>query len=361
MRVHSIADIFPRMSAAEYAALRDDIQKNGQREPIWVWKGQIIDGRHRAQACEELGIEPAAREYDGEESTLVAFVVSLNLHRRHLDESQRAMVFARLATLPKGANQHTAIAAPTQAQAAKLLNISVDSGQRARRVLDQGAPELVAAVDRGEVSVSAAASVASLPQEIQQDIVATGPEEVVEVAKTIRAAPHVSHNSGNNEWYTPQEYIDAAVATMGRIDLDPASSEVANRRVGAERFYTAADNGLAQKWHGNVWMNPPYAQPLISEFAAALVSKYQSREIEQACVLVNNATDTGWFRLLAEASSATCFTKGRVRFIDPDGNPSGAPLQGQAVLYFGGNADDFAREFRKLGYVFVGKPVALAA
>lgn len=186
MRVHPVADIFPRMTATEYAALRDDIKAHGQREPIWVFDGQIIDGRHRAQACEELGIEPAVREYDGDESGLVGFVVSLNLHRRHLDESQRSMVAARLATLPKGANQHASIDAPSQAQAADLLNVSRPSVQRAREVLVNGAPELVAAVERGEVSVSAAASVAEMPKEAQAEIVARGEREILEAAKAIR-------------------------------------------------------------------------------------------------------------------------------------------------------------------------------
>lgn len=189
VRVHPIADIFPRMSAAEYAALRDDIQKNGQREPIWVWNGQIIDGRHRAQACEELGIEPASRLYEGDESTLVAFVVSLNLHRRHLDESRRAMVAGRLATLPKGTNQHASIEAPTQTQAADLLNVSRPSVQRAREVIEHGAPELMQAVESGRVSVSAAATIADglkEHKEQQAEIVARGEREILEAAKAIR-------------------------------------------------------------------------------------------------------------------------------------------------------------------------------
>lgn len=187
MMIHPVADIFPRMTAAEYSALRDDIKANGQREPIWVFDGQIIDGRHRAQACEEIGIEPAVREYDGDESGLVGFVVSLNLHRRHLDESQRAMVAGKLANLPAHRPAGSApIGAVTQDSAAELLNVGRRSVQRAREVLDNGAPELVAAVERGEVSVSAAASVAEAPKDRQVEIVARGRDEILAAAKQIR-------------------------------------------------------------------------------------------------------------------------------------------------------------------------------
>ncbi len=141
--IHPVADIFPRMSASEYEALRDDIARNGLIEPVWTWRGQVIDGRHRARACGELGIVCEAREYEGAETTLTQFVVSLNLHRRHLDESQRAMVAARLANLPRGRPEENAsIEAITQTQAADLLNVSRPSVQRAREVLDRGAPDL---------------------------------------------------------------------------------------------------------------------------------------------------------------------------------------------------------------------------
>jgi hypothetical protein len=163
--------------------------------------------------------------------------------------------------------------------------------------------------------------------------------------------PHVANNSGENEWYTPPEYIEAARLAMGRIDCDPASSSIANRRVKAERFFTADDNGLAQKWHGAVWMNPPYAQPLIAHFAEAVAAKFEAREIEQACVLVNNGTETEWFQRMLAAGSAACFTRSRVRFLDPQGNP-GAPLQGQDVLYMGTSVADFAQAFQSFGIIW---------
>ena len=91
MDFHEVASIFPMMSADEYAALVEDMRRNGQRESIWTYQGKIIDGRNRYRACQELGIEPRVREWDGNGS-LVAFVVSLNLHRRHLNSSQRTVI-----------------------------------------------------------------------------------------------------------------------------------------------------------------------------------------------------------------------------------------------------------------------------
>lgn len=163
--------------------------------------------------------------------------------------------------------------------------------------------------------------------------------------------PHVAQASGENEWYTPSDYIESARQMMGSIDVDPASSEEANKIVGAKEFYTIQNNGLDENWKGNVWMNPPYSQPLIAQFCNILVEKYKNKEINQACVLVNNATETTFFQNMLSVCLAICFIKGRIKFIDKEGKPSGAPLQGQAILYFGENLDDFVKEFKKHGII----------
>jgi hypothetical protein len=162
---------------------------------------------------------------------------------------------------------------------------------------------------------------------------------------------HVSANSGNNEWYTPEAIITAARAVLGCIDLDPASSEIANRVVKAKQIFTAESDGLAQEWPiGRIWMNPPYAQPLMGKFASRLAAEVNRGS--EAIVLVNNATETNWFQIMAAECSAICFPQSRIKFLDPDGNP-GAPLQGQAIIYCGETPDLFAAEFSGFGLVLL--------
>lgn len=163
---------------------------------------------------------------------------------------------------------------------------------------------------------------------------------------------HVSNNSGDNEWYTPKEYLDAVKSVMGCIDVDPASSQIANTIVQAATYYTVADDGRNKDWTGNVFMNPPYAHPLIDEFTNKLISEIQSGNTKQAIVLVNNATETKWFQSLANKAAAVCFPQSRLKFWSPE-KASATPLQGQAFLYFGNDIKAFRSEFGKYGFVAV--------
>jgi hypothetical protein len=124
-------------------------------EAIWTHEGKIVDGRNRYNACVALKIKPTYREWDGNGS-LAAFVVSLNLHRRHLNESQRAMVAEALSTMTEGRPKTASIDAVSQDEAAKLLNVSRKSVQRAREVRKKGTPETIAAVESGALPVSVA-------------------------------------------------------------------------------------------------------------------------------------------------------------------------------------------------------------
>lgn len=158
---------------------------------------------------------------------------------------------------------------------------------------------------------------------------------------------HVSNNSGKYEWYTPSKFIDAARGVMGSIDLDPASSEIANKQINASKIYTKEDSGLTQPWYGNVWMNPPYNNSLVVEFTKKLIDELPN--IKQACILVNNATETRWFQNVLKHANAVCFIKGRIKFLDTEGNATGSSLQGQTILYFGGNSEKFKLFFKDFG------------
>ena len=173
---------------------------------------------------------------------------------------------------------------------------------------------------------------------------------VVSMSEALKIA-YVSHNSGENEWYTPAAYIEAARAVMGGIDTDPASCAQANATVKADKYYDSKADGLTKKWHGRVFMNPPYAQPLIANFARAVAAKFSNKEITEAIVLVNNATETEWFNEMIKHASAICFPNGRIRFVNKEGKPGGAPLQGQAVIYFGSKIQKFISEFKSFGWI----------
>lgn len=369
MEFHDVANIFPMMSSAEYGALTNDILENGQHEPIWTHDGKIIDGRNRYQACLELGIEPRFREWNGQGS-LVAFVVSLNLHRRHLDESQRAMVGARIKPMFENeararqgartdlrANLRGGDSGKASQKAAEAVNVSPRSVESASRVIERGVPGLADAVLSGNASVSAATEVATLSPEEQEEVLAAGPDAIREAAKEVRAAkqegraPHVSNNSGNNEWYTPPEYLEAAHAVMGGIDTDPASCDLANKHVKAAEYFSVDDDGLSQEWTGRAWMNPPYSGDLIGRFIDRMVDQYRRGNVTEAIVLVNNATETAWFQTLAAQADAICFPKGRIKYLDSTGKPANTPLQGQAFIYLGPQKKAFHRVFSAFGFV----------
>ncbi len=338
---HPLANLFPLMQGAALNELREDIRAHGVLEPIVFLGRAILDGRNRYMCARDLGIEYPRVEFGGDDP--LAFVVSHNLHRRHLSESQRSMVAGKLANMPshrpsKDANLHPYSAAVSKADAARLLNVSPRSVASARKVLKDGVPELIDLVESGGSSVSAAAeAVASLSPEEQR-------------AAALIRQPLVTRNTGNFEWYTPHHIIDLARDVLGGIDFDPASSEIANRTVQATRFFTAEDDGLQQEWPvGRIWMNPPYATRLIRQFVSRFCAEIERGS--SGIVLVNNATETEWFEELFEVYDVVCFPKGRLRFVPPDGLVIGGALQGQAIFYFGEDIPRFKDAFRTVGRV----------
>jgi hypothetical protein len=201
MPFHPVAGLFPPLEGPEYEALKADILTHGLHVPVVTFQGQIIDGRNRYRACRDLGIKPNFQEWDGRGS-LVSFVLSLNQHRRHLTESQRAMIAAkakplfeeeaRQRMLAGTAPDHPPLRAEeghqgeAAAQAAAQLHVGRDSVYKAQRVVGHGAPELQQAVEAGELSVSAAEVLTTLPAEEQAEVLAAGKKARQQKVREIR-------------------------------------------------------------------------------------------------------------------------------------------------------------------------------
>jgi ParB family chromosome partitioning protein len=199
---------------------------------------------------------------------------------------------------------------------------------------------------------SRAQKLAAIPSEKFEKAIKEAGEELSKSRILKKTSAHVSQNSGEAEWYTPKIYIDAAREVMGDIDLDPASSVAANGVIGADQFYTEEDDGLTKEWSGRVWLNPPYGQPVMTQFCDKLVESFDDGFVEQAIVLTNNATETKWFHRLASAASAICFPLGRISFWYPE-RESFTPLQGQAFFYFGKSVHTFRKTFQQFGIVLL--------
>ena len=162
MNAHPFADLFPMMEDDELQKLADDIRDNGLHQAIWKTEdGRILDGRNRLRACELAGVQPAFKVFKGDDDAALNFVLGLNLHRRQLNASQRALVAESLATLRKGQRktsdpQICGSDDVTQAEAAKMLSVSTRQVQKSKMVKEKASPEVVRQVERGEMSLNAA-------------------------------------------------------------------------------------------------------------------------------------------------------------------------------------------------------------
>ena len=154
--LHPLCTLFPRLGDAEFAALVADIRANGLREPITLHDGMVLDGGNRYRACIEAGVEPVFTEYTG--SSIVAFVLSANLHRRHLKEGQQAAIVASAQDWAKAQPAHRPEKAGNVAGLSTVAERAAQSGasERTQRMADKVAradPALAKQVAHGEVSL----------------------------------------------------------------------------------------------------------------------------------------------------------------------------------------------------------------
>lgn len=163
----------------------------------------------------------------------------------------------------------------------------------------------------------------------------------------------IEHIGGiQNEWYTPKEIADLVHEVFGKIDLDPASCEEANKFVRAEVFHTKENSGLEKSWHGRVFLNPPFEGALIKRFATKLSAEYLSGRTTEAIFLTHNCTDSAWWHSVAGVSSAVLFIKRRVHFWNPSVQKN-APARGQTICYLGISPKKFIEKFSHMGLIML--------
>ena len=330
-------NIYPKMQPDEYNTIKNNIQTNGydSQFPIILFEGDIIDGWNRQLICDELGITPTYIHFSGTSQQALEYVIKSN-ERRNLTSIQKACITVELIPLIeklKSEAKANQIRKPldsvvqkivlqkkhgndTNTKLAKLNGTNRTYIAKAKKIKNDD-PELFEKFKAGEVTI--------------------GKTNISQLF------------TGENEWYTPKEYINKARLVMGSIDIDPCSNVEANEVIQAKTYYTIETNGLEQDWKGNVFMNPPFSSKEINAFIDKLYTEYELGHIQQAIILTNNNTDTRWFFKLFEMSTLMCFTKGRIKFYNKD--KISAPTQGQVFFYIGMNKDNFIQQFQSVGLI----------
>lgn len=161
-------------------------------------------------------------------------------------------------------------------------------------------------------------------------------------------AMHLLTSQATTEWYTPEWLISRARATMGGIDLDPASNDVAQAWIQATRYYTQADDGYMKPWAGRVWLNPPFDDT--PRWVGRLAAAYHDGDVTQAVLLTNSAPGYAWWENLWRMCPV-CMLRERVCFVRPDGTTNGPAKKGQTVAYFGPNVEMFHTVWNRYGRV----------
>jgi N6-adenosine-specific RNA methylase IME4 len=183
--VHPEAERLPAMPEAELAELAADIRANGLLEALVIHEGQLLDGRSRREACRRVGVTPHAVQFSGADPA--AYVISKNIHRRHLTPSQRAGIVARavLAAPPEVAAAGEGKRSVALAEAAQVAPRTLEYALAAAR---QGVPELAEAVVAGDVPARVAADLAQLPPARQLEVLRDAdPKVLQQISREVRA------------------------------------------------------------------------------------------------------------------------------------------------------------------------------
>jgi hypothetical protein len=190
----------------------------------------------------------------------------------------------------------------TDSKVAKLLGTNRTYIQKARKIKDEN-PERFEKIKSGKEKIS------NIREEIFAD---------------------------ENDWHTPEEYIEKVKTVLGSIDVDPASSEI-------------VQDGLDKIWNGSVYLNPPCSTAKVNAFIDKFIEEYNSGHLTQAIILTNSSTHEDWFHKLMKIAQLACFADKRVRLYHK--GKKAKITHGQVFFYVGSNEKKFIEEFTDVGLV----------
>jgi N6-adenosine-specific RNA methylase IME4 len=255
---HDFANAFPLLEGAERAEFDADIAKNGVRQKIDIWEGAILDGRNRYQAALACGLidrDMVAEDrptlfrafLPGLDGDPLAYVISQNLKRRHMDESQRAMAAARIANMRQGGQPTEPANLPVrQSDAAARLNVSERLVRDAKTVLTRAEPEIQHAVDQGKLAVSAAAKATSLAPETQRKIAAEAEAGHANAVRTVIKQETRAVRERTTGLKAPEGLFGVIVEDF-EWDFEVRSRETGMDRHAGNHYETADDAHTAEE------------------------------------------------------------------------------------------------------------------
>jgi hypothetical protein len=236
LEFHSLANLFPLANDDELKVLAEDIKTNGLQQPITLYNGHILDGRNRHRACKIAGKEPRTIELQSGVDP-IAFVVSANLHRRHLNETQRGIVAAKLANMRVGGKEaNPSKDGIAQRDAAKLLNVSTKTVERASKLVKAGKPELVAAAEQGKVKVAAAVKFITKRSDSEQQRLVTENGDIVKAVESLKPRSTANENDS---------YANAEKRLIERLQKLPATKAKDQAEVTIKNLKTVVNTMLS--------------------------------------------------------------------------------------------------------------------
>lgn len=165
------------------------------------------------------------------------------------------------------------------------------------------------------------------------------------------------HLSNSAEWFTPDVILERAQRVLGHIDLDPASCEAANMRVGARTFFTAEQDGLAQDWDryaGTVFLNPPGDKR--GKLPKAFWEKFMTmKDMSQGIYVGFSLEQLRYLPDLGSMLNTVVIPRKRISYLGPDGKVKNSPPHGSFIVHRSPGSlhfrDNFCREFRDIANV----------